>query len=278
MRRLLILSLGMFLVGITPIYGDSLFAQTEGEYGKEIKERKMSLPKCDKPAGRVVTRGFKCKAAACQGNQLVFSGGYTIQTTPQAMGDGLADMLLTALAETGCFEVYERETMKEIAEELKMLGKTPEQTLKGAELLITGSVTALEMKAGGMGGGGGGIVVPLPFIGGIGLKGGKEDAHIGLDLRVVRVDDAKILVSKAVEGKSGRWNLGIGGFGWFGGGGVGGWFESFKNTPLEEATRDVIAGAVTLIVNNLAKQNITGTLTLDESEKKVIEEKKGDSK
>lgn len=237
------------------------------EYAEQVKERTLKLPKCDKPVGKVVARGFKCKAASCQGERLVFGGNYVIQVSPRALGDGLSDMLLTALAETGCFEVYEREALEEVKEELRMLGKDPEQVLKGADFLITGSITALELQASGMGGGGGGIVVPLPFIGGIGLKAGKSEAHIGLDMRVIRVKDARIAVSKAVEGKSGRWNFGVGGFGWFGGGGAGGWFESFKNTPLEEATRDVIAHAVLIITDSLAKKNITGSVEIPSIEK-----------
>jgi curli biogenesis system outer membrane secretion channel CsgG len=170
-------------------------------------------------------------------------------------------MLLTALVETGCFEVFERAALEEVKEEMRMHGKKPQDLREGADYVITGSITALEMSAAGKGGGGGGVVIPLPFIGGVGVKGGKSEAHIGLDLRAIRVKDAKIVVSKAVEGKSGRWNFGIGGFGWFGGGGAGGWFNSFKNTPLEEATRDVIAGAVTLLVESMAKKNITGTIS-----------------
>lgn len=232
------------------------------EYAEQVKERVLRLPKCDAPIGKIVARGFKCKAASCQGERLVFGGNYVIQVSPRAIGDGLSDMLLTALAETGCFEVYEREALEEIKEELRMLGKDPESLLKGADYLITGSITALELMASGMGGGAGGITIPLPFIGGLGLKAGKSEAHIGLDMRIIRVKDAKILVSKSVEGKSGRWNFGVGGFGWFGGGGAGGWFESFKNTPLEEATRDVIAQAVLVITDSLARKNITGNVTI----------------
>ncbi|MFN3813297.1 MAG: CsgG/HfaB family protein [Aquificaceae bacterium] len=235
------------------------------EYAEDVKERTLKLPKCDKPVGTVVARGFKCKAAACQGDKLVFGGNYVISVSPRAVGDGLADMLLTALSESGCFEVYERETLEEIKEELKMLGKEPEKTLKGADYLITGSVTALELSASGTGGGAGGVIVPIPFIGGLGLKVGKSQAHIGLDMRIIDINSAKIVVSKALEGKSGRWNFGVGGFGWFGGGGIGGWFESFKNTPLEEAIRDVIAQAVIAITDSLAKKNITGGVTIPAS-------------
>ncbi len=230
---------------------------TSGEYAKDIKERKLELPKCSKPLGTVVARSFKCKAAACQGGRLVFGNTY-IQLSPQALGDGLADMLVTALAQTGCFKVLEREALQEIQEELKMLGIQPKQTLKGADFLIIGSVTALELNASGMGGGG--VVIPLP-IGGLGIKAGKNKAHIGLDLRIVRVRDAEILSAKTVEGKSERWKFGLGAGGLLGSTIAGGWFEAFKNTPLEEATRDLIARAVTLIVNEVRPYAVTTPTT-----------------
>jgi curli biogenesis system outer membrane secretion channel CsgG len=250
-----------FLIWMVIFSAGLVWAQEDGTYGKDVKERKMVLPKCDNPIGAVVAKGFTCKAAACHRDSLVFTGYQTIYLSPQRLGEGLADMLLTALVETGCFEVFERAALEEVKEEMRMHGKKPQDLLEGADYVITGSITALEMSAAGKGGGGGGVVIPLPFIGGVGVKGGKSEAHIGLDLRAIRVKDAKIVVSKAVEGKSGRWNFGIGGFGWFGGGGAGGWFNSFKNTPLEEATRDVIAGAVTLLVESMAKKNITGTIS-----------------
>ena len=224
---------------------------TEGEYAKEIKTREPDLPKCDRPLGTIVARGFKCKAAACVGNRLVFGPNYTVELSPRVLGEGLSDMLVTALVQTGCFKVLERETLAEIKEELELLGAKPKQTLKGADFLLTGAVTALEMKASGIGGGG--LVVPLPFLGGAGIKAGKQKAHIALDLRVVRVRDAEILIAKAVEGKSERWRFGLGGGGFFGTVLAAGWFEVFKNTPMEEATRDLIYHAVKLIVNELRR-------------------------
>ncbi|GAB6065309.1 CsgG/HfaB family protein [Aquifex pyrophilus] len=214
-----------------------------------MKTREPELPKCDKPLGTIVAKGFKCKAAACVGDRLVFGPNYTVEVSPTVLGEGLSDMLVTALVQTGCFKVLERETLQEIKEELELMGVQPKQTLKGADFLLTGAVTALEMNAAGIGGGG--VIIPLPFIGGAGVKAGKQKAHIALDLRVVRVRDAEILLAKAVEGKSERWKFGVGGGGIFGTTIAGGWFEAFKNTPMEEATRDLIYHAVKLIVSEL---------------------------
>ena len=231
-----------------------LFTNTFAEeYAKEIKERTLTLPHCYKPIGVISAKSFKCKAAACQGGRISFGSGFSIEVTPQALGDGLADMLVTALANTGCFKVVERAALEEIKEELELMGVTPKQTLKAADFIITGAVTALEMNASGAGGGG--FVIPLPWKFGGGLKLGKSKAHIALDMRIVRVKDAEILVAKTVEGKSERWKFGVAGGGLFGSTVGGGWFEAFKNTPLEEATRDLIARAVTLIVEELKAQS-----------------------
>lgn len=244
------------------------------EYAKDVKERTLSVPQCNKPIGTITARSFKCKAAACHGGRIVFTG-FSIETTPQALGDGLADMLITALAQTGCFKVVERMALSEIKEELELMGVSPKQTLKAADFIITGAVTALELKASGIGGGG--TIIPLPWIGGVGIKAGKSSAHIGLDMRIVRVKDAEILTSKSVEGKSDRWNFGIGAAGLFGTTIGGAWFEAVKNTPLEEATRDLIASAVTLIVNQLKTQSpdvLVGEkrITYDEKGQVVKEE------
>jgi len=222
------------------------------EYATEVKERTLILPHCNKPIGVVAAKSFKCKAAACQGGKIVFGRDFVIETTPQALGDGLADMLVTALANTGCFKVVEREVLEEVKQELELMGVTPKQTLKAADFIITGAVTALELNASGASGGG--LIIPLPWKFGGGLKLGKAKAYIALDMRIIRVKDAEILSAKTVEGKSERWKFGVAAGGLFGSTVGGGWFEAVKNTPLEEATRDLIAQAVTLIVNELKSQ------------------------
>lgn len=223
--------------------------KVQGEYAKDIRKREPKLPKCDKPLGTIVTRGFKCKAAACAGDRLIFSGNYTVHVSPKVLGEGLSDMIVTALVKTGCFKVLERETLEEIKEELELLGVKPSKALKGADFLLTGAVTALEMNASGMGGGG--VVIPLPFLGGVGIKAGKSKAHIAVDMRLIRVRDAEVLLAETVEGKSERWKFGVGGGGLFGSVIAGGWFDAFKNTPMEEAARDLIYHSVKLIITQV---------------------------
>lgn len=236
--------LSMFLTSVLLTPAGLSYAQEDHEYAKDVKERTLRVPTCSRPIGTVAARSFTCKAAACRGGVIYFGNN---SITTQALGDGLADMLLTALVNTGCFRVLERASMQEIKEELELMGVQARQALKAADFIITGAVTALDMQASGIGGGGG-VTLPLPFR--VGARVGKSSAHIGLDMRIVNVRGGEIIAARAVEGKSDRWRFGLTGGGLFGSAAASGWFDIFKNTPMEEATRDLIAKAVSLIVED----------------------------
>ena len=60
----------LILLSFLPL---SLFAE---EYAKEVKERTLTLPHCNKPIGVISAKSFKCKAAACQGGRIVFGSGF----------------------------------------------------------------------------------------------------------------------------------------------------------------------------------------------------------
>lgn len=193
-----------------------------------------------KPIGTIVAHEFKCKAADCShwNNQI---------------GQGMSDMLVTALQQSGCFDVYEREVLDEVQQELSMEGNVGARPkLKGADFILTGSVNAFEYDESGSGGGGG-LIIPVPIFGGVGVKMNGSQADIGLDLRLIQVNNAKVLVSKSMEGKAGRSSFGIGGGAFFGAA-VGGWFESHKNTPIEEAVRDVLSQGLVSIMDGLKQQ------------------------
>jgi len=222
-------------------------------YATAVKVGEPQLPTCEKPLGTLVVRGFECKASACRGGKVYFPS-YKVKVSQKVLGKGLADMLLTALVKTGCFTVLERERLKEIKEELRMAGLKPEESLPGAQYLLTGAITAVEMDASG--GSGTIFAVPVPFAGAVGLKAKRGTAHVALDLRLVRVKDGSIILAETVEGKSERWKVGVGGGGLIGSVVSGGWFEVFENTPMEEATRDLIYRAVSVIVERVKREGL----------------------
>ena len=82
------------------------------------------------------------------------AAGYRAQ---RAAGDGLSDMLLSALVETQCFRVVERSRMEDIMREQGMgLGGTIDDRtaarvggLAGAQLLVMGTITEFKENASG---------------------------------------------------------------------------------------------------------------------------------
>ena len=190
------------------------------------------------PKARIAVASFKCKAAKCSG----------------AIGDGLADMLATALFRTGRFIVLERgEGLKAIQEELNLgqsgyvrPGAAPQiGQMEGADILVIGAITAFEPEASGIGGGG--IVVPfnVPLIGG--AKVSKKEAYIAADIRLVDVRTGRVINATSVEGKASSWNIG-GGMGTIlGTVALGGALGAYKNTPMEKAIRVMLYNAVDAI-------------------------------
>ncbi|QJA06210.1 hypothetical protein FVE67_05075 [Thermosulfurimonas marina] len=190
------------------------------------------------PKARIAVASFKCKAAKCSG----------------AIGDGLADMLSTALFRTGRFIVLERgEGLRAIQEELNLgqsgyvrPGAAPQVGLmEGADILVIGAITAFEPEASGWGGGG--VVVPfnVPLIGG--AKIAKKEAYIAADIRLVDVRTGRIINATTVEGRASSWKVG-GGMGTIlGTVALGGALGAYKNTPMEKAIRVMLYNAVDAI-------------------------------
>ena len=187
----------------------------------------------DGPMARIAVSSFTDKTAR---------GYYQI-------GDGLADMLTTALFHSNRFIVLERQMLGDVLQEqdlaaagrIKPGTEAPIGEIEGAELLVTGAVTEFEPNAGGVGAGV--IFGGLP----IALGGGGKRAHIAIDIRVVDARTSRILSATTVEGTA----TDIAGMAAFqiGGGlselGIG--LGGYKKTPMEKAIRLCIQEAVNYI-------------------------------
>jgi curli biogenesis system outer membrane secretion channel CsgG len=190
------------------------------------------------PKARIAVASFRCKAAKCHGE----------------IGEGLADMLATALFQTGRFIVLERgEGLRAIQEELNLgqsgyvrQDKAPQVgQMEGADILVMGAVTAFEPNASGTVIGGGVVPFKVPLLGGVRFK--KKEAYIALDLRLVDVRTGRVINATTVEGKASSWKAG----GLLGGAigeiALGGWLNTYRNTPMEKAIRVMLANAVNAI-------------------------------
>ncbi len=169
------------------------------------------------------------------------------------IGDGMADMLTTALVNSGRFIVLERQALEDVLgeQDLGASGRVRQDTaapigeIEGAELLVVAAVTEFEDHASGTAGGAGG------FGGGVfgAIAGSQNKAHMAIDLRLIDAKTSRVLMATSVEGEAKDYKAGglLGGFG--SGFGVGGGLATWKNTPREKALRVVIERAAEEIIH-----------------------------
>lgn len=170
-----------------------------------------------------------------------------------SIGDGMADMLTTAMVNSGRYIVLERDNLDTVLNEqdLGASGRIKQGTaaaigeIEGAELLIVAAVTEFDDNSSGTRGGAGG------FGGGVfgAIAGGAKSAHMAIDLRVVDATTSRILAATSVEGEAKDFNVGGALGGYFGGGALGGGLQSWQNTPREKALREVINAAVEYVIS-----------------------------
>lgn len=221
-------------------------------YAEEAQ--KMELVKCAKPVAQVRLGKLSCKAANCGSPNSGQAGGLAAllnavgQVNMSGIGDGIKDMMTTAMVESGCFNVGERESIDELNEELKLIGKSV-KVEDAAEFLITGSVTQIDVEKDTTNIGWG----LIPVIGSIGTT--KEKATVAMDLRLVNVNTAKIMDSKKITSSTENRNWGVGGLGGSSAAGIGfaGGFSSLKGTNLEAVTRDAVFQATNYMVAQIKK-------------------------
>ena len=172
------------------------------------------------------------------------------------IGTGMSDMLIDSLFKTNRFIVLERgEGLEDIKEELALSesgytekGKAAEKgTLEGADIQLTGAITAFEPNAEGTGGGG--LVIALPF--GVGVGGKTKKAYIAANIRLVDVRRGRVINSVKVEGKASDFKFGVVGGAVVGGVVLAGGFEKYKNTPMEKAVAVMLDAAVKKITESV---------------------------
>lgn len=197
----------------------------------------------DGPKARISVGKFQDKTA--KGG---WSGGWLGMwgiSFPQ-IGDGMRDMLTTALFNTNRFIVLEREQLDEVLKEqdlaaagrIKKGTEAPTGEVYGAELLITAAVTEFEGGAKGVGGG--------TKVLGVRVGGGVKKAHIAMDIRIIDTKTSQIVAATSVEGSATSFGLG----GWTSiGGSLPVALGGFSKTPTEKAIRVCIQKAVEYIAS-----------------------------
>lgn len=208
--------------------------------GKSIDEAQREA--YDGPKARIAVSQFKDKTG---------KGWWT-----GAIGDGMADMLSTALFHSNRYILLERQQVSDVLREqdLGASGRIQKGTeapigqIEGAELLITGAVTEFEGAASGGGGGIGGIGGTAGRVLG-GIAGGIKKAHMAIDVRVIDTRTSRVVAATSVEGEATDFALGGALAGAGSGGALGGALGGWSKTPTEKALRLCIQEAVKFIVS-----------------------------
>jgi len=160
------------------------------------------------------------------------------------LGEGMAEMLTTALVDSGRFIVVERQAVRDVLNE-QDLGASGRTTKAGAaqfgkmlnaQILIRGAVTEFGMRESG---GGGALSIK-----GVDVGLATSQAVVGVDIRIYDATTGQVIDSVRCEGRASSTGLDFGysehdwGFG----------TGAFQNTPLGKATAKAIDKAVIAII------------------------------
>jgi curli biogenesis system outer membrane secretion channel CsgG len=209
-RRIALLTLALPLAGC---FGASA---TVVDTGPSPTVAQVQAAPYDGPQKRIAVSAFEFRAG---------SGSSEI-------GEGMSDMLTSALFNTGKFIVLERERLNEVMEEqdransgrFKKETAAPKGELEGAELLIRGSVIQFESKCRG----GSAIIVA------------GSEACIAINLRIIEAKTGRVVNATTVEGTSAKNRVGF----LFTSGALPVGLGTYSNTPMEAAIRNCIETAV----------------------------------
>jgi curli biogenesis system outer membrane secretion channel CsgG len=163
-----------------------------------------------------------------------------------SLGEGIADMLITALVKSGKFIVIERQEIERVLQEQQFGGSgmvTPETAPKvgqilGAELFIVGSVSEFGQKENNISGG-------MSMLGG-GIS--RKQSRAVVDIRLINTTTGEIVAAESEEGTESTTGISVR-------------YEdidfsnqnSWNDTDIGKAAREAINGCVKLIADNMTK-------------------------
>jgi curli biogenesis system outer membrane secretion channel CsgG len=221
-------------------------------------EKPAKTPTFTGPKKRLAVMDMEVKIIATAAAEPTTTGGIVSTTSvsippPSDFGSGLTEMLTTALVESGRFIVLERKGLADIEAELMLAASgsvDPTSApragkLLGAQVLVRGAVTEYAYTRSSTGG-------TASFLEGIAagvdVASSKAQASVVLDVRVYEVATGQIMDSVKAEGRasSSAVSLGIDREDWSMA------TAGFSQTPLGQASRKAIEGAVKAIIDRTA--------------------------
>jgi curli biogenesis system outer membrane secretion channel CsgG len=214
---------------------------------RPVAARAEALPPADRLPQPGLQQGGAPKAAIIVGDFQVRAAN-----AGQQIGDGLREMLVTALHNSGRFVVVERMDLRGLAAEQALSrsrmarpgDSIPEGQMEIADVAMYGAVTEFEpeVRGGGLAVGMGNIPLTL----GVQTK----SAHMAIDVRLVDVASGRILATGRVAGEARAAAATIGANISARGVNMPATLTSFQNTPMEQAIRECIEKATAYAAGN----------------------------
>jgi curli biogenesis system outer membrane secretion channel CsgG len=195
------------------------------------------------PAGRkaMVTVGaFQVKAAGAG----------------QFIGDGMREMLVTTLHNSGNYVVVERMELQGLAAEQALSrsrmarpgAAIAERQMDVAEIMVSAAVTEFESEAKG-----GGVQFGIPNLP-LNLGRQTKTAHMAIDVRVVDVATGRLLAAQRITGDAKSSQTTLGATVSVDGTAIPTTLGAFKNTPMEQAIRECIQKATAYVTSTTPQQ------------------------
>ena len=185
---------------------------------------------------------------------MVAVGGFEVKAAgaSEAIGDGLREMLITALHQSGYFVLVERAELRglKVEQDLSRSGATPAGAAASpgmdiADIMVFGAVTEFEPAAGGSS-----FMSPmmgLPLAVGAQIKW----SQMALDVRVVDVRTARVLGAQRIPGMARSAQGTIAGALPIGPVSVPAGLSVYRNTPMEWAVRDCLRKSTYFVINSI---------------------------
>lgn len=185
---------------------------------------------------------------------MVALGGFQVKAAgaSEAIGDGLREMLISALHQSGYFVVVERADLRGLRVEqdlarsaTELPGVATAQAMDIADIMVFGAITEFEPAAGGSS-----FMTPMmgmPLAMGAQIKW----SQMALDLRVVDVRTARVLGAQRIPGIARSAQGTIAGALPIGPISVPAGLSVYRNTPMEWAVRDCLRKSTYFVVNSI---------------------------
>lgn len=165
----------------------------------------------------------------------------------KAIGEGMRDMMTTALFKTDRFQVVERDQLAEIIREQDLSASARAQkptypavgAIQTADLMVLASVTEFDSGEKGIKG--------TVNIGGFKVGGKAAKAHMAIDVRVIDVKTSQIVAGTTIEGSGSLVGVQSPQDPW---GALPPTLDAFSKTPLEKALRSCIQKSVQYICDH----------------------------